>query len=112
MHTTEQRIEAMHKRAAQIKREKHARAVKIIQTASFTACFALTVAFAVIVNTLNGRTGAGFSPDEGSASIFAGSGALGYIVVAVIAFSLGAAVTVFCFRLRKSRDGNNNGENK
>ena len=36
-----------------------------------------------------------------SASIFSGSGYLGYIVIGIVAFLLGCAVTVFCFRLRK-----------
>ena len=35
------------------------------------------------------------------ASIFAGSGALGYIVIAIIAFLLGVALTMFCIRLRE-----------
>ena len=40
-----------------------------------------------------------------SASIFGNSTALGYIVIAIIAFLLGIAVTIFCFRLRKWQEG-------
>ena len=36
-----------------------------------------------------------------SASIFTDSGYLGYIVIGIVAFLLGCAVTVFCLRLRK-----------
>ena len=32
-------------------------------------------------------------------SVFADSGALGYIVIAIIAFLLGVALTMFCIRL-------------
>ena len=39
-----------------------------------------------------------------SASLFSGSGALGYIVIALLSFLLGVSVTVFCFRLKKWQD--------
>ena len=35
------------------------------------------------------------------ASIFSASPVLGYIVIGIIAFLLGGAVTVFCFRLKQ-----------
>ena len=42
-------------------------------------------------------------PSGMSASIFTGHAALGYVVIAILAFSLGAFVTVFCFRLRRQK---------
>ena len=36
--------------------------------------------------------------------MFSDSGALGYIVVALLAFLLGVSVTVFCLRLKKWRE--------
>ena len=36
-----------------------------------------------------------------AASIFADHASLGYVVVALLAFCLGALVTVFCFRIKK-----------
>ena len=38
---------------------------------------------------------------ETAASMFGGSGALGYIVIALLAFLLGVCVSVLCFRLRQ-----------
>ena len=49
-------------------------------------------------------------PGNMQASIFNGSSSVGYIVIAVIAFLLGAFVTVFCFRLKKWQEKKNREE--
>ena len=38
---------------------------------------------------------------ETAASMYGGSGALGYIVIGILAFLLGVCVTILCFRLRR-----------
>ena len=43
-------------------------------------------------------------------SIFAGSSMLGYLVIIIIAFVLGSAVTVFCYQIKKLRAGAEGGE--
>ena len=45
-----------------------------------------------------------------SGSIFAGSGFLGFLAVGIVAFLLGAAVTILCYRLKQwqeMKDKNN-----
>lgn len=39
-------------------------------------------------------------------SILSGNGMLGYIVIGIIAFALGIAVTVFCYQIKKYQTGN------
>lgn len=107
MRTDEERIKAMHKRAAQLSRQKRTNKVKLLQAAGAVVSFAAAIMLAIFVpqftetDTVNpaGQTGGM------SASIFGNSTALGYIVIAIIAFLLGIAVTMFCFRLRKWQEG-------
>ena len=102
MRTNEERIAAMHARAAELRREKRKRETRLAGAAAVVLCLALTVALAAWMPRLStAMTGA---PGAMSASIFSDSGALGYIVVALLAFLLGVSVTVFCLRLEKWRE--------
>ena len=97
MRTHEERIAAMHARAAELNRARRARKVRIMQISGAAVACAATIMLAVFMphisdfetNTNAGPTG----------SVFADSGALGYIVIAIIAFLLGVALTMFCIRL-------------
>lgn len=100
MRTNDERLAALHKRAGEIKKENRSRRVRLIQYASCAACFLLVITLALWIPVTEGTlipSGTGSM----SASIFSGSGYLGYIVIGIVAFLLGCAVTVFCFRLRK-----------
>ena len=100
MRTNEERIIAMHQRAADIQNERRARRVLLYQYVGAAVCFAAALVLAVLMPGMSsgmismGTVGM-------TASIFSNSSVLGYIVIAVIAFLLGSAVTVFCFRLNK-----------
>lgn len=101
MRTNDERIAAMHTRAAEIRREQTKRRNTIIGAASVFACFLIVIAMGfVFPKIMTGRLPES-DIDGMNASIFSGSDALGYSVIAVLAFLLGAAVTVFCFRLRR-----------
>ena len=103
MRTDDERIERMHARAAELSRQKRAHKVKIMQAAGAVASFAAVIMLAVFVPRVTDLEEGNPAGQTGGmhASIFGDSAALGYIVIAVIAFLLGAAVTIFCFRLRK-----------
>lgn len=101
MRTNEERIAAMHKRAADLEKEKRQRKVRIIQALSAAACFAAVIALAVFMSGFSLAFTSGTNQGGMSASIFSESSALGYIVIGVLAFLLGATVTIFCFRLKK-----------
>ena len=103
MRTNEERIAALHRRAAQLEREKRIRQTRILRRASAAACLVLIAVLAVLI-----YGAAGLSSPVGQAglsgSLFAGSGALNAVVIAIVAFLLGAAVTVFCFLLKARMD--------
>jgi cell division protein FtsW (lipid II flippase) len=102
MRTNEERIAAMHARAAELRKEKRKRETRLAGLTAVVLCLALTVALAAWMPRLStAMTGA---PGAMSASMFSDSGALGYIVVALLAFLLGVSVTVFCLRLEKWRE--------
>lgn len=98
MRTSEERIAAMHQRAGELNRAQRARKVRIMQATGAVIACAATFMLAVFMPRISD-----FQADPGvsTGSIFADSGALGYIVIAIIAFLLGTALTMFCYRLRE-----------
>ena len=104
MRTNEERIAALHKRAAEIEREEHGRKMQFIQLTLTAACFMVIIALGIFIpdfaETLAPVSGTG----NMNASILSENGALGYIVIGIIAFVLGAFVTIFCFKLKERQD--------
>jgi len=101
MRSNEERLELMHKRAAEYGMESRRRKVLIAQAASVIICLAVVITAAVLMPGLNDATVAGTVPGEMNASVFSESPVLGYIVIGIISFLLGTSVTVLCFRLKK-----------
>ena len=102
MRTDEERIKAMHERAAALINERSLKKVRITMSVSAAACVLCVVILAAFMPHLMSQ---GSFSDAGtasmSASIFADSSIMGYIVIGIVAFLLGVSVTVFCFRLKK-----------
>ena len=103
MRTNEDRVKAMHARAAELGKQRRARQVRIMQSAGAVVSLAAVIVFALFMPRLpDGGAGDPAGPvGSMNASIFGDSAALGYIVVAVIAFLLGVSVAVFCFKLKQ-----------
>ena len=109
MRTAEERINAMHSRAAEIQKEKNQRNVKILSSAAVIAGFAAVVLLGKIMPGLTDKLSFSEVNDSYSASIFTESNAISFIVVGILSFLLGACVTVFCYRLRKMSKFNDKG---
>lgn len=109
MRTNEERINAMHARASELNKQRRARQVRIMQAAGAAVSFAATIVLAVCVPRLadfetepaGSPLGQAGTSGIMNASIFSNSAALGYVVIALIAFLLGVTLTIFCFRLRE-----------
>ena len=101
MRTDEDRIQAMHRRAAEIKREKRQFRVRLISAAGISICIAAIILLAVCMPVLSGYYVADTSAIGMHASIFSGSSFLGFIIIGIVSFLLGIAVTILCFRLKK-----------
>ena len=106
MRTNEERIAALHRRAAELERQKaRRRRVFAAQAAAAAACLALAVILAVLIRgAAAGEAASGYPLTDMNASLFGSSTVLGTVVIAVLAFLLGASVTVFCFLLKKWSD--------
>lgn len=104
MRTNEERIEAMHRRAAELEREQRVRKARFAGTAAALVSFAAVILLAIMMPDLFQVV----VPENSgmSGSIFASGGHLGGIVICIIAFLLGAAASAFCFRLRDYARGN------
>ena len=101
MRNTEERMAAVQNRAAELEGESRQRRNRWIAFASVAACLLLIVGLSLRMPEWAGRAAAGDADTGAAASLFAGSGMLGYLVIGILAFLLGVAVTVLCFLLRR-----------
>ena len=110
MRNHEERVAETKRRIAKIEREKRLRRNKITMAFAVAACLVLLIGASLAMPGIAAsiRTG-DYSGFETAASMY-GGGALGYIVIGLLAFLLGVCVTVLCFRLHqmKREDDQNN----
>ena len=101
MRSHEERVAETKRRIAKIEREKRLRRNKITMASVVAACLVLLIGASLAMPGIAAsiRTG-DYSGFETAASMY-GGGALGYIVIGLLAFLLGVCVTVLCFRLRQ-----------
>ena len=102
MRTYDERVEELHLRMKERQNTKAIRRARMISTAAYGACALIAALLAVMISAVRieapGAMGSGTA-----ASVFADHAALGYVVVALLAFCLGALVTVLCHRLNVKR---------
>ena len=101
MRTNEERIAAMHERASQLEYENRKRMSGYAQIAAVSLSLAAILLLAFLMPSYAGLTMSEAIPTGMHASIFSGSNSLDYIVVSIVAFILGIAVTIFCFYMKK-----------
>lgn len=100
MRTSEERLDELHRRMDKRTRDKKSRDFMLRSAAVCIAGLAITVVCAFLIAKAPYRNpGAAESGIPGS--IIATQSVLGYIVIGILAFCLGAMVTILCFRLRK-----------
>ena len=92
-------LERVHQRAAEIERQSSRRKLYLTHAVSAAAGIAAVIFTALMIPNALPETEQ--VPVTMQASIFSESGSLGYIVVGIIAFMLGAGVTLLCIRLRQ-----------
>lgn len=100
MRTSEERVQELHARMDKRAEMKDRRSFMLKTAVIFAACVAVMIGMAIVIARLPIKTPAA-SPESVTASIFAEHEALGYVVIAVLAFCLGALATILCFRMKK-----------
>ena len=97
MRSNEERVAEVKRRIAEKERQKKLRRSRIAAVSAVAACLVLILFMPGIAGQL--RPG-GYSDYEMAASMFGENGALGYIIIGLLAFLLGVCVTILCFRIR------------
>lgn len=101
MRSNEERVVEVKRRIAEKERQKKLRRSRIAAFSAVAACLVLIVVLSLFMPGIAGqlRPG-GYSDYEMVASMFGENGALGYIIIGLLAFFLGVCVTILCFRIR------------
>ena len=100
MRTNEERIAAMHQRAAVLVRERRTRMARVLSVSAAAACLVMIFGLSFYVPTVTGTMDSSSIASGMNASLFADAGALGYVVVGILAFTLGILLTMLCFHLK------------
>ncbi|MEI3305068.1 MAG: sigma-70 family RNA polymerase sigma factor [Dysosmobacter sp.] len=107
MRSSEERIAAVKRRAAQLERRKTRLRSRMLAVASAAACLALIIGLAAAMPGITADIDAqNYAEFETAATMLGSGGALGYLVMALLAFLLGVCVTILCFRLRRREEEN------
>ena len=95
MRSHEERVTETKRRIAKIEREKRLRRNAITMASAVAACLVLILVLSLFMPGIAGqlRPG-GYSDYEMAASMFGENGALGYIIIGLLAFLLGVCVTI------------------
>ncbi|MFR5293465.1 MAG: DUF4179 domain-containing protein [Clostridium sp.] len=101
MRSNEERVVEVNRRIAEKERQKKLRRSRIAAVSAVAACLVLILVLSLFMPGIAGqlRPG-GYSDYEMVASMFGENGALGYIIIGLLAFLLGVCVTILCFRIR------------
>ena len=105
MRTNEERAGLIQKRTAEIKRERQKRKQRALDMICMAACLILVVGIGSFMPGLVvGIPGGEVHHSSGAASLVGSHAALGYILMGLMAFLLGACVTVLLYRLHRRNE--------
>lgn len=101
MRSDEQRAAAVRQRMARRRRRQDALRRRILAGGSVAACLVLIVGLSVAMPGLAATVDAsGYAYSRLAGSMFSDGTSLGYVVIGLLAFVLGVAVTLLCQRVR------------
>ena len=105
MRTDEERAGLIHKRTAEIKRERQRKKQRALDGSCIGACLVLIVGIgSFLPDWVVGIPGGEVHHASGAASLVGSHAALGYILMGLMAFLLGACVTVLLYRLHRRNE--------
>ena len=105
MRSNEERVAAVKRRVEQIEGQKRQRRNRLLALSPTVVCLAVIVGVSFAMPALSEKLAGGYTAGyQAAAGIFGSSAAAGYIAVGVLAFALGVAVTILCFRFRNLQE--------
>ncbi len=109
MRSTEQRLAAVRKRAREIETKRSRRRSSAICISAMAAALLIIVGLSFFIPSVTANSSTAEYFQEGvTASVFDVSGSLGYILIGVLAFVLGVALTILFYRIQ-ARNKNDQG---
>ena len=105
MRTTEERIGLIHKRTAELKKERKKKKQRALDLLCMVACIIFIARIGSLMpGWTAGMTGGEVHHTSGAASLVGSHAALPYILMGLMAFLLGVCVTVFLYRLHRRNE--------
>ena len=105
MRTDEERAGLIHKRTAEIKRERQKTKQRTLNLICIAACLILVVGIGSFMpGWAVGIPGGEVHHASGAASLVGSHAALSYILMGILAFLLGVCVTVLLYRLHRRNE--------
>ena len=102
MRTNEERSRLIHKRTAEIKREKQNRIQRGLDAVCIAVCLLLVTGIgAWMPGLMRNAADGSIVHSSGTASLIGSHAALGYIMMGLLAFLLGVCVTVLLYRVHR-----------
>lgn len=103
MRTSNEKVEELHRRMQNLKGKRLRKKMIITSSSVLAACVCIVILSAVFISQIPENSDINIR-ESMAASIFASDGILGYIVTALIAFTIGIAFSCFCIKLKKWYD--------
>ena len=101
MRNTDERVAAVEKRVKELARQKKQRQHRSIALSAAAACLLIVIGMGVSMPGIMAGLAEGDYTSTGMmASIFYEGGALGYVLIGLLAFALGVCLTTLCFLLK------------
>ena len=111
MRSTDERVVAVERRVKQMARQKKQRQHCYIGLSATVACLVLVVGVGASMPSIMEELAQGNYTNTGMmASNFYEGGALGYVLVGLLAFALGTCLTVLCILLRRRNKRDTEGD--
>ncbi len=100
MRTTEERTELILKKTEKIKAHRRRLRTAVLHSCSCCACAVLIVLCAINLPRVGSSDSISVGDESAAATLLAQNPAIGYIIMAILAFLLGVCVTALMFRIK------------
>ena len=104
MRTNEERAVLIHKRTAEIKKERQKKGQRAWDAVCIAACLILVVGVGAFMPEWAGIAGSEVHHISGAASLLGSHAALYYILMGLLSFLLGVCVTVLLYRMHRRNE--------
>ena len=100
--TNEERMDKIRKRAAELRKQDQRKKLIFSEISCVAACLAIIVCMGFYIPSVTENLSyKSINQASATASIIGNNGALGYIIMGILAFALGVCVTILFYKIRE-----------